>query len=88
MIPKRIHYCWLSGEEMPETMKRCMATWRDKLHGWEFRCWDKRKVAAIDSPWLRFAIAKKQWAFASDYIRIWALYHEGGIYLDTDVEVL
>lgn len=46
------------------------------------------QASTIDAPWLRAAISKRQWAFASDYIRIWALYHEGGIYLDTDVEVL
>ena len=55
---------------------------------WNFRQWNMEASATIDSPWLRAAIARKQWAFASDYIRIWALYHEGGVYLDTDVEVL
>ena len=88
MIPQIVHYCWLSDEEIPETMKRCMATWRDRMLGWEFRRWDMEASASITSPWLRAAIAKRQWAFASDYIRIWALYNEGGIYLDTDVEVL
>ena len=89
MIPKIVHYCWLSGEEMPVAMKRCMATWRDRMPGWEFRRWDKQKVvSSITSSWLRSAIAKRQWAFAADYIRIWALYKEGGLYLDADVEVL
>ena len=88
MIPKIVHYCWLSDEEMPETMTRCMATWREKLPGWGFVRWDAAKASSLDAQWLRAAIARKQWAFASDYIRIWALYHDGGLYLDTDVEVL
>lgn len=88
MIPKKIHYCWLSGEEMPPKMIRCMESWRRTLTDYELVHWDMKKAQTINAPWLRAAIANKQWAFASDYIRIWALYHEGGIYLDTDVEVV
>lgn len=88
MIPKRIHYCWLGGGRMPEIMHRCMDSWKRVLAGYEFVLWDTEKARGIGSRWVDDAIAKKQWAFAADYVRLYALYSQGGIYLDTDVEVL
>ena len=88
MIPKRIHFCWLSGEPYPRKIRRCMDSWRKILNGYEFVMWDMARAQGIDSRWVKTAIAARRWAFAADYIRLWALYSFGGIYLDSDVEVL
>lgn len=88
MIPRKIHYCWLSGEPYPRKIRHCMDSWRRMLDGYEFVLWDASRASKIKSEWLESAISQKKWAFAADYIRLWALYSEGGIYLDSDVEVL
>lgn len=88
MIPKIIHYCWISGDKKPNNIQRCMNTWREVLPEYEVVCWDKGKVAECSIPYVEEAIAVKQYAFAADYIRLYALYTYGGIYLDSDVEVL
>ena len=88
MIPKTIHYCWLSDEPFPELIQRCMATWQIHLPDYEFILWDKNKFDIRSVPFVYEAYRAKKYAFAADYIRIHALYHYGGIYLDTDVEVL
>jgi len=88
MIPKKIHYCWLSGEEIPETLRNYMATWKKFLPEYEFILWDKEKFDVYSVRWVKEAYAEKKYAFAADYIRFYALYNYGGIYLDTDVEVL
>lgn len=88
MIPKIIHYCWISTEEKPELIKRCMKTWREKLPDYEFILWDARRIAEeIKSTFVDEAIMVRKWAFAADYVRCFAVYKYGGIYLDTDVEV-
>lgn len=90
MIPKKVHYCWLSGERFPKKMQRCMESWHRHLGNYEFVLWDAKKVAEIAEgrAWIRHWVEKKNYAFAADFIRLWALWSEGGIYLDTDVEVL
>ena len=88
MIPKKIHYCWLSGDPYPRKIRYCMDSWRRVLDGYEFVLWDSSRADAIDSKWLKAAIHVKKWAFAADYLRLWALYSEGGVYLDSDVEIL
>lgn len=88
MIPKIIHYTWFSGEEMPQMLKDCMASWKRNLRGYEFRLWDKDAIRDLDSAFLKQALENKKWAFAADYVRLYAIYNYGGIYLDTDVEVL
>lgn len=85
MIPKIIHYTWFSGDELPQMVKDCMASWKKYLVGYEFRLWDINAIKDIDSTFLKEALAEKKWAFAADYVRLYALFHEGGIYLDTDV---
>lgn len=87
MIPKKIHYCWFSGEPFPEKVVECMNSWHKYMPEWEFVLWDYEKVSQIDSVWLKECLQEKQWAFAADFVRIYALFHEGGVYLDTDVEV-
>jgi hypothetical protein len=86
-IPQKIHYCWLSGEAIPKHLQKCMQTWRDKMPDYEIVLWDKNKFDINSVDFVREACAVKKWAFAADYIRAYALYTEGGIYLDTDVIV-
>lgn len=88
MIPKIIHYCWLSGDPYPEKIRSCIATWKKILPDYEFRLWDGSQFDLNEIPWVKEAVENKKYAFAADYIRCYALYHEGGIYLDSDVEVL
>ena len=87
-IPKVIHYCWLSGEPFPDVESRCVESWRRMLPDYEFVLWDMERIKEIHSEWIDSAIAQKKWAFAADYVRLYALYNYGGIYLDCDVEVL
>ena len=88
MIPKIIHYCWLSGDSYPKNIKKCMKSWKKILPDYEFVLWDLKRFLLEKFLWVKQAFEKKKYAFAADYIRIYALYHYGGIYLDSDVQVL
>lgn len=88
MIPKTIHYCWLSGDEIPEQLKNCMKSWKEKLPDYEFVLWDKSRFDVNSTLWTKQAYEAKKYAFAADYIRLYAVYNYGGIYMDMDVEVL
>ena len=88
MIPKKIHFCWFSGEPFPESVQRCMDSWREHMPDFELVHWDAEKARATGIPWVAEALDQKRWAFAADAVRLHALYTEGGFYLDTDVEVL
>ncbi|MGN1215556.1 MAG: glycosyltransferase family 32 protein [Candidatus Cryptobacteroides sp.] len=88
MIPKTIHYCWISGDEFPEKNRMCIDSWKRYLPDYEIVLWDYEKVHALDVRWCEEAIAARKYAFVADYIRFYALYNFGGIYLDSDVEVL
>ena len=88
MIPKKIHYCWLSNDAMPEKIQRCIESWRKNLPDYEIVKWDLEKFPLEKNIWVRQAYERKKYAFAADYIRLYALVTEGGIYLDSDVEVL
>lgn len=88
MIPKKIHYCWFSGEKYPPNIKRCFQSWRTKLPDYEFVLWDSHRFNFDSVPFVKRCIDMHKWAFAADYIRLYAVYTEGGIYLDSDVEVL
>ena len=87
MIPKIIHYCWLSDDEFPESIKDCIASWNKHLPDYELRLWDRNRFDVNSQLWTKQAYEAKKYAFAADYIRLYALYHEGGIYLDSDVVV-
>lgn len=87
MIPRIIHYTWFSSEPMPDIVKRCIASWHQYMPFWKYELWDSERVRNLDSTWLRECLEAKKWAFASDYVRVYALAHYGGIYLDTDVEI-
>lgn len=88
MIPKIIHYCWLSGDEIPDTLKKCMESWRKYLPDYTFMLWDRSRFDIESVPWVKEAFEVKKYAFAADYIRLYAVYNYGGIYMDMDVEVL
>lgn len=88
MIPKRIHYVWIGHGEMSDTIKRCIHSWEEKLPNYEIMRWDESNYDIRNAPrFVQETYNAKKWAFVSDYIRLWALYNYGGIYLDTDVEV-
>ncbi|WP_010522219.1 glycosyltransferase family 32 protein [Aquimarina agarivorans] len=88
MIPKIIHFCWLSTDEYPPLIKKCMDTWKEKLPDYEFIHWDTNRFKLEDNIWVKQAFESKKYAFAADFIRLYAVYHYGGIYLDTDIEVV
>lgn len=85
MIPKVIHYCWLSKDPQPEVIRQCIASWRRHLPEYQIKLWDMDSLDYQAVPFTRDALANRKWAFVSDYVRLYALYHEGGIYLDSDV---
>ena len=88
MIPKIIHLCWLSGDPYPAKIARCIESWKTFLPDYEIMLWDTKRFPLSQSQWVREAFEKKKYAFAADFIRFYALYHVGGIYMDSDVEVL
>lgn len=88
MIPKIIHYCWLSNDPIPEKLQEYMASWKKYMPHYKVIKWDFNKFNKEECPWVSEAFDNKKYAFAADYIRLYALYKYGGIYLDMDVEVL
>lgn len=88
MIPKKIHYCWLSDDAMPEQLVRCVDSWKKYLPDYEIVKWDLKRFPLEKNIWVKEAFESKKYAFAADYIRLYALATEGGIYLDSDVEVI
>lgn len=87
MIPKIIHWCWLSDDPIPESLQKCMDSWKVYLPDYEFIHWNFDRFPRGKSKWVDEAFDNKKYAFAADYIRLYALYNYGGIYLDMDVEV-
>ena len=88
MIPKIIHYCWLSGDSFPEKISYCINSWKKVLPDYELMLWDLNRFDLNKSAWVKQAYQEKKYAFAADYIRLYAVYNYGGIYLDSDVEVI
>ena len=88
MIPKKLHFCWLSGEVYPPLVQKCLDSWQKYLLDYELKIWTKENSPLDDNDYVKEAMSVGKYAFVSDYIRLYALYHEGGIYLDSDVEVL
>ena len=88
MIPKKIHYVWLGHGEMNERAKLCLKSWKEKLPDYEVIEWNEDNLPMDElGDFFTQAYENKKWAFASDVARLWVLYTQGGIYLDTDVEV-
>ena len=88
MIPKIIHYCWLSNDPLPDKIQECVESWKKNLPDYQIKRWDFSIFPKGKSKWVDDAFDAKKYAFAADYIRCYALFHEGGVYLDSDVEVL
>lgn len=88
MIPKIIHYCWLSNDPIPPKLQACMESWKEMLPEYKFVLWDTQRFDVNSTPWVSEAFNVRKYAFAADYIRLYAVYHYGGIYLDMDVEVV
>ena len=88
MIPKVIHYCWFGGKKLPKSVEDCIKTWKKFLPDYEIKQWDESNFDVNSFPFVKEAYESKKWAFVSDYVRIYALYNEGGLYLDTDVKIL
>ena len=88
MIPKTIHYVWLGKKQLSLEARGFIKSWKKHMPDYTIKCWNEETFNCESIPWVKEAIEHKMWAFAADYIRLYALYHEGGIYLDTDVEVL
>lgn len=89
MIPRIIHYCWFGRGEMPELVQRCMASWHLFMPDWTYMCWNEDNFDVASAPqYVREAYQARKYAFVSDYVRLWALEQYGGVYLDTDVEVI
>ena len=88
MIPKKIHYCWFGGNPLPESAKKCIETWKKYCPDYEIIEWNETNFDVNQNQYCKEAYAAKKWAFVSDYARFWILYKYGGIYFDTDVEVI
>lgn len=88
MIPKRIHYCWFGKGEFPEKVKQCMKSWEELLEDYEFFFWNEETFDVSEHEYTNCAYRTGNYAFVSDYVRFWALCKYGGIYVDTDVEVV
>lgn len=88
MIPKKIHYCWLSNDPFPRKIRKCMDTWHKVMPDYEIKVWNTHNFDIDSVPFVKEAYEQRKWAFAADYIRMYALYHEGGVYLDSDVKIL
>lgn len=88
MIPKIIHYCWFGGNPLPELAQKCINSWKKYLPDYEIREWNERNFDIESNTYVKEAYEARKFAFVTDYVRLFALYNEGGIYMDTDVEVL
>ena len=86
-IPKIAHYVWLGGKPLSAIGQKCLRSWEKYLPGWEIRRWDESN-SPVDHPFVKKMLAERKYAFASDYIRLHALSGQGGLYLDTDMELI
>jgi len=86
-IPKIIHYVWVGGNKLTPLALKCIASWKKYLPDYELKLWNETN-SPMQHHYVQEMYKQKKWAFVSDYIRFWALEKEGGIYLDTDTEVL
>ena len=88
MIPKIIHYCWFGHNPLPESAQKCIASWRKFFPDYEIKEWNEDNFDVNMVPYTAEAYSAKKYAFVSDYARFWILYRYGGLYFDTDVEVI
>lgn len=88
MIPQIIHYCWFGNKEKPKLVKKCIKSWKKFLPDYEIKEWNEDNFDVNIIPYVKEAYEAKKYAFVSDYARFWILYHYGGLYFDTDVEII
>ena len=86
MVPKTIHYCWFGHGEMPQLAKDCIASWHKYMPGWEYKLWNEDNFDVYSVPYTKEAYEAEKYAFVSDYVRLYALNKEGGVYFDVDFE--
>lgn len=88
-IPKTIHYCWFGRNPMPKLAKKCIKSWKKYCPDYEIIQWNEDNFDISSAPlYVRQAYEAKKWAFVTDYVRLWVVYEHGGIYMDTDVELV
>lgn len=88
VIPKTIHYCWFGGKPLPSLARDCIESWKKYCPDYEIIEWNEERFDIHANRFVEEAYVAGKWAFVSDYVRLYALYYFGGIYLDTDVEIL
>lgn len=88
MIPKIIHYCWFGRGKMPPLLKKCLRSWKKYCPDWKIIRWDEDSFDVNSTLWTKQAYEAKKYAFVADYVRMKALYEMGGVYLDTDQELI
>lgn len=88
MIPKVIHYCWFGRNTLPQYAKNCIESWKRYCPDYEIKEWNESNFPMDCCTYVQEAYKAKKWAFVSDYARFWILYREGGVYFDTDVELM
>lgn len=88
MIPKIIHYCWFGRGQKPLLAEKCIESWKKHCPDYKIMEWNEDNFDISSNQYVAEAYKSKKWAFVTDYVRLWALYNYGGVYMDTDVEVL
>ena len=88
MEPKTIHYCWFGRNPLPSTARRCIESWKKYFPDYDIKEWNEDNFDVNIIPYTKEAYSVKKYAFVSDYARFWILYNYGGLYFDTDVEVI
>lgn len=88
MIPKIIHYCWFGGNPLPASAIECIESWKKYFPDYEIKEWNESNFDVNALPYTKEAYFARKYAFVSDVARLYALYHEGGIYLDTDIKFI
>lgn len=87
-IPKVIHYCWVGEKEIPDKDKKNIETWKKMCPDYKFMFWNEENYDFTKNQYMQEAYEKKKWGFVPDYLRLDVIYQYGGIYLDTDVEII
>lgn len=85
MIPKVIHYCWFGGKDKPEIVKKCLLSWKKYCPDYEIKEWNESNFDINSNNFTKKMYSEKHWAFVADYVRLYALLNEGGVYFDTDM---
>ena len=88
MVPKIINYCWFGGSKLPESVKSNIKSWRKYCPDYEIKRWDETNYDINKNKYVHAAYCSKKFAFLTDYVRLDVIYNHGGVYLDTDVELL